>query len=149
MHLGAWWSQAPLAVWPACCGQMSGWHGARGVLVGGGGRWCTRSGGPHTVMLCVGGGVPLGVSMEMANSRITGSLSGWKRWGYLFWIFFSKQIPRATTAGWLSNFTLRLPLFALLLLGIRWGCRVAGKEGETSVGKSGSQTRSQCKALPT
>lgn len=34
--------------------------------------------GPHTVMICVGGSVQVGVSMETANNRFTGSLSGWK-----------------------------------------------------------------------
>lgn len=58
-------------------------------------------GATHTIMLCIGGGVQLGVSMETADSRFTGSLGGWKCTDTYFG-FFSKQTPRATTAGSLS-----------------------------------------------
>lgn len=73
-------------------------------------------------MLGVGDGVRLGVSSETADSRITGNLSGWKRQDICFG-FFSKQMPRATTAGRLFPLVLclRLRLFSLLSLGVKWG----------------------------
>lgn len=54
--------------------------------------------------------------------------------------FFSKQMPRATTAGQLSHFLLCLRLCFLRCPWESGGERVSGKEGETSVGKLGSPT---------
>ena len=57
--------------------------------------------------------------------------------------FFSKQIPRATTAGGLSRFHCGPAFVFSVAPGIQVGVRVTGREGETSAGKLGSPTHSQ------
>ena len=57
--------------------------------------------------------------------------------------FFSKQIPRATTAGGLSRFHSASAFVFSVAPGIQVGVRVTRREGETSAGKLGSLTHSQ------
>jgi hypothetical protein len=78
-------------------------------------------------MLCVGDGVQLAVSMETVDSRVMGSLSGWKCQD----ICFGFSGNRYQGQPQLSSFpilSLPLALLSPLLLGVQWGW-MSGKGG--------------------
>lgn len=65
--------------------------------------------------------------------------------GYLFWIFFSKQILKATTAGWLSQV---YSDSAFVFFCFPWESGGGGREkGTIPVGKLGSPTHYRTVAM--